>query len=218
MAFFIVGARGWPRRFWPVALPEPVRGASEGVDTERLKAASGPCRRDDYFALMVNASYIYAVLGMAAYTFAIGGNARLGADLLFSTRRFDQVAAGTILGVVDSVRRPSLGMSAGGWIADRLARTKPQALFLVPASRCSPRSRLCWPALFSHLGPVIFAAIFLAEALMFVNTGPCNAIIANVVQPNLRAAAYAITIFAVHFLGDIWSPVADRQGVRPVRR
>jgi hypothetical protein len=41
---------------------------------------------------------------------------------------------------------------------------------------------------------------------MFINTGPCNAIIANVVQPNLRAAAYAIAIFAIHFLGDIWSP------------
>jgi hypothetical protein len=41
---------------------------------------------------------------------------------------------------------------------------------------------------------------------MFVNTGPCNAIIANVVQPNLRAAAYSIAIFAVHVLGDIWSP------------
>ncbi len=41
---------------------------------------------------------------------------------------------------------------------------------------------------------------------MFVNTGPCNAIIANVVQPNLRAAAYSIALFAVHFLGDIWSP------------
>src|SRR6185437_14548726 len=32
------------------------------------------------------------------------------------------------------------------------------------------------------------------------------AIVANVVQPNLRAAAYAIAIFAIHFLGDIWSP------------
>ena len=61
-------------------------------------------------------------------------------------------------------------------------------------------------ALFTKSGPAIFAAIFLAETLMFVNTGPCNAIIANVVQPNLRAAAYAIAIFAVHFLGDIWSP------------
>src|SRR4029077_14654021 len=61
-------------------------------------------------------------------------------------------------------------------------------------------------ALVFHAAPAIFTAIFFAEALMFVNTGPCNAIIANVVQPNLRAAAYSIAIFAVHFLGDIWSP------------
>jgi MFS transporter, Spinster family, sphingosine-1-phosphate transporter len=61
-------------------------------------------------------------------------------------------------------------------------------------------------AIFTNVEPVIFAAIFVAEALMFVNTGPCNAIIANVVQPNLRAAAYAIALFVVHILGDIWSP------------
>ena len=71
--------------------------------------------------------------------------------------------------------------------------------------RCWARSRLCCSR-FSRAEPAIFAAIFLAETLMFVNTGPCNAIIANVVQPNVRAAAYSIAIFAVHFLGDIWSP------------
>jgi hypothetical protein len=32
------------------------------------------------------------------------------------------------------------------------------------------------------------------------------AIIANVVQPNLRAAAFAISYSAAHFLGDMWSP------------
>ena len=61
-------------------------------------------------------------------------------------------------------------------------------------------------ALISKSEPVIYASIFAAETLMFVNTGPCMAIIANVVQPNLRAAAFAISYFAVHFLGDIWSP------------
>ena len=66
--------------------------------------------------------------------------------------------------------------------------------------------------------PAIFAAIFLAESLMFVNTGPCNAIIANVVQPNLRAAAYSIALFAVHFLGRHLVAVVDRQSFRPVRR
>src|SRR5262249_12860109 len=91
------------------------------------------------------------------------------------------------------------------------------ALFLVPGMAMIGSIAFVLLALYSHSEPMIFAAIFLAEALMFVNTGPCNAIIANVVQPNVRAAAYSITIFAVHFLGDIWSPsligrVADTFG------
>ena len=55
-------------------LPEPVRGASEGVDPERLRAhEQAGATRADYLDLMVNSSYTYAVFGMAAYTFAIGG-------------------------------------------------------------------------------------------------------------------------------------------------
>src|SRR5262249_25167086 len=90
--------------------------------------------------------------------------------------------------------------------ADRLARSRPQALFLVPGVAMLSSIAFVLLAVFTHTEPAIFAAIFLAEALMFVNTGPCNAIIGNVVQPNLRAAAYSIAIFSVHFLGDIWSP------------
>jgi MFS transporter, Spinster family, sphingosine-1-phosphate transporter len=206
LAFFLVGAPGLAAALLAFALPEPVRGASEGVDTERLKAAErASARREDYLGLMVNSSYLYSVLGMAAYTFAIGGMLVWIPNYLFSTRGFDQARAGTILGVV-TLGAAVLGMSAGGWIADRLARTKPQALFLVPAVAMFGSIPFVLAGLFTHAEPVIFAAIFAAEALMFVNTGPCNAIIANVVQPNLRAAAYAIAIFGVHFLGDIWSP------------
>ncbi len=99
-----------------------------------------------------------------------------------------------------------LGMSAGGWISDRMAKSNPQALFLVPGVAMIASIPFVLLALYTSSGPAIFVAIFLAETLMFVNTGPCNAIIANVVQPNLRAAAYAVALFAVHFLGDIWSP------------
>jgi hypothetical protein len=41
---------------------------------------------------------------------------------------------------------------------------------------------------------------------MLSTTGPCNAIIANVVTPNMRASAYAISVFFLHMLGDLWSP------------
>ena len=143
LAFFLVGVPGLAAALLAVALPEPVRGASEGVDTERLKAYErAGARPEDYFGLMVNTSYVYSVLGMATYTFAIGGMLVWVPNYLFSTRGFDQAHAGTILGVV-TLGAAVLGMSSGGWIADRLAKSRPQALFLVPVWRCSARSRSC---------------------------------------------------------------------------
>jgi MFS family permease len=206
MAFFLVGAPGLVAAILAFALPEPVRGASEGIDTERLKADErAGASRADYLGLMVNASYIYSLLGMATYTFAIGGMLVWVPNYLFSTRGFDQARAGTILGVV-TLAAAVLGMLAGGWIADRLAKTKPEAMFLVPAVAMFASIPFVLTVFFTTSAPMIFVAIFMAEALMFVNTGPCNAIIANVVQPNLRSAAFAISIFGVHVLGDIWSP------------
>jgi MFS transporter, Spinster family, sphingosine-1-phosphate transporter len=61
-------------------------------------------------------------------------------------------------------------------------------------------------AIYSRSLAWIYGGIFLSEALMFINTGPCNAVIANVVLPNMRATAYAVSTFVLHFLGDIWSP------------
>ena len=133
LAFFLVGVPGLAAAILALFLPEPVRGASEGVDTERLKAHErAGARREDYLGLLVNSSYIYSVLGMAAYTFAIGGMLVWVPNYLFSTRGFDQARRGRSWGSSRSVR-PCSGMSAGGWLADRLAKTKPQALFLVPA-------------------------------------------------------------------------------------
>ena len=62
------------------------------------------------------------------------------------------------------------------------------------------------------------AAIFLAEVLIFLNTGPLNAIIANVSRAEVRATAYAANIFIIHALGDAISPalvglLSDRVGL-----
>ena len=108
-------------------------------------------------------------------------------------------------------------MSVGGWLADRLSRKDPRALFLVPGVAMLAALPFLGVALFSTSPAWIFGGILLAEALMFVNTGPCNAIIGNVITPNMRSAAYAIGILVFHFLGDIWSPwliglVADYTG------
>jgi len=205
-AFFIVGAPGLLAAFVILFLPEPIRGASEGVDAERLKEhESAGARREDYLDMMVNSSYTYSVFGMSAYTFAIGGLLVWVPNYLFSTRGIEQEAGGRNLGLV-TFAAALVGMTLGGWLSDRLARKRPGALFVVPGVAMILSIPFVIIALVSKSEPVIFGSIFAAEALMFVNTGPASAIIANVVQPNLRAAAFAVSTFAVHFLGDIWSP------------
>ncbi len=206
-AFLVVGLPGLLAAFAALALPEPIRGASEGIDTDRLrKHEAVGASREDYIDLMVNSSYTYSVFGMSAYTFAIGGMLYWIPLFLQNTRGMPQERALWILGLV-SLPAAIVGMTAGGRVADRLSKTNPRALFLVPGLAMLASIPFVLLGLFARSTPLIFVGIFVAETLMFVNTGPCNAIIANVVMPNMRAAAYAVAIFAVHFLGDIWSPM-----------
>src|SRR6185436_13864484 len=53
---------------------------------------------------------------------------------------------------------------------------------------------------------VYLPAMFLAEVLVFLNTGPANAVLVNVVLPEIRATAIAASIFVFHLLGDVPSP------------
>jgi hypothetical protein len=57
------------------------------------------------------------------------------------------------------------------------------------------------PDKWSSLG-LLFGAMVLLSAVL----GPCNAVTANVVPANRRAAGYALSIFLLHLLGDISSP------------
>ena len=49
---------------------------------------------------------------------------------------------------------------------------------------------------------LLFGAMVLLSSVL----GPCNAVTANVVPANRRAAGYALSIFLLHLLGDISSP------------
>jgi hypothetical protein len=45
-----------------------------------------------------------------------------------------------------------------------------------------------------------------AQLLLFLSTGPINAAIVNLVTANERATAIALSVFAIHLLGDVLSP------------
>ena len=48
--------------------------------------------------------------------------------------------------------------------------------------------------------------MFVAEFLLFLNTGPLNTVIVNVTRPAIRSMAFAVNIFFIHALGDAVSP------------
>lgn len=48
---------------------------------------------------------------------------------------------------------------------------------------------------------------FIAVFFLFFNTGPANAILANVVRSPIRATAFALNIFVIHAFGDAISPL-----------
>ena len=206
LAFFIVGVPGFIAAVAALFLPEPIRGLSEGVDPNRLKSheTAGPTRAD-YRDLAVNSSFTYVVLGLAAYTFAFGGLAYWLPEYLERVKGWPKVPT-TILVAGTGLTAALVGMSGGGWIADRMARTNPKALFLVSGVSMLLAVPCVVLGLYSRHYVTVAFWLFLAQALLFANTGPSNAVIANVIAPNLRATAYAICTFAIHFLGDVWSP------------
>ena len=46
----------------------------------------------------------------------------------------------------------------------------------------------------------------IAQFLIFLSTGPINAVIVNLASPLERASAIALSVFAIHLLGDVISP------------
>jgi hypothetical protein len=74
-------------------------------------------------------------------------------------------------------------------------------------------------AILSPTPAIFWPAMFVTLALLFLNTGPLNAAMANVLPAQLRAMGFAINTTAIHLLGDAASPpliglASDHIGLR----
>jgi hypothetical protein len=58
----------------------------------------------------------------------------------------------------------------------------------------------------AEIGEAPLTAIVVAEMLIFMSTGPVNSAIINAVAPGERATALGLSVFVMHFIGDIPSP------------
>jgi MFS transporter, Spinster family, sphingosine-1-phosphate transporter len=212
-AFFVAGLPGLLLAFWVLRLPDPPRGATEplgGAITASLAERPGVLRAlrrtaTLYLLLARQASYALTVLGYAAYTFAVGGLAFWMPTFLERVREVPVSQATTGFGAIVVVTG-FLGTFAGGWLGDYCLRYTRQAYLWVSGIATLLALPLAVACLTSASPSVFYPALVVAELLLFMSTGPINSVIVSLVSPAHRASAVALSVLAIHLLGDVISP------------
>jgi predicted MFS family arabinose efflux permease len=91
-------------------------------------------------------------------------------------------------------------------LGDRLLRRFRASYLWVSGASTLAAVPFAWIAFTAQSRTVYTAAIVVAEILVFMSTGPVNSAIVNEVAPDRRATAVALSILAIHVLGDVPSP------------
>src|SRR6266436_9083403 len=201
-AFFVAGAPGLALGLLAFLFKDPPRGAGDGVSSAHEHRFEARSLRE----LVKNRSFLHTTLGMAAMTFALGGMAYWIPTFLTRQRHLPLDEANALFGGM-TVASGLIGTFLGGWLGDWLLKRTDKAYLLVSGWGMILAVPLTYVGLTSTDRAVFVPAIFLAEVLVFLNTGPANAVLVSVVLPEIRATAIAMSIFAFHLLGDVPSPI-----------
>jgi MFS family permease len=203
-AFLVAGLPGLVLAGLCLLLRDPERGA-EDRDDAAGHGAPGKAAPGTYAALITNPAYVSVVLGYAAYTFALGGIAAWMPAFLERERGFTHEQATVNFGAIVVVTG-FIGTFIGGWLGDLVAKRTRQGYLWVSGISTLLAAPCAYIAFTATDHGVELGALAVAEVLIFLSTGPINSAIVNVVAPDMRATAMAMSILAIHVLGDVPSP------------
>ena len=199
-AFFVAGAPGLVMALVAAFLPEPRRGGMDPDET--LDAISV---RDGLRRVFRSPAWRINTAGTTLMTFAMGGIAFWMPTYLVRAQDMELGWANTAFGAT-TVVAGLLGTLIGGYLGDRAYARDAGGYFRLSGIGLVLGAPFAAAMPFlSDLGAV-FAFAFVAELLLFLNTGPLNAALVACVPSNLRASAVAINVFFIHALGDAISP------------
>jgi MFS family permease len=196
---YLVGLPGLLTALAAFAIREPKRGAMDEAGEADNERAIGFVA--GYKILLGNRGYIFACLGYAAVTFALGALVFWAPEWLRSDKGLTAEEANLVLGVC-AVVGGFIGTMAGGVIADRLTKRVRGAFFWVCAGSSALAAIPTLVAIMSQSRPVYLAGIFIAITLVFIGNGPVNAVLVNLVPANLRTTALGLVVVIIHVLGD----------------
>ena len=212
-AFFIAGGPGLVLALALLLLREPPRG--------RLDPATSPASpswRHMLVALRRRPSFFFNLAGQTIFTFSMGGLGAWMPTYFVRERGLGVDAAGTIFGALLLVAG-FLGAILGGQIGDRLARRFPGAHFSFSGWALIASIPFTLVAVLAPSPAVFWPAMFGTQLLLFLNLGPLNAALVNVLPSDIRARGVGLHTTVIHLLGDALSPVligliSDRIGLR----
>jgi MFS family permease len=199
-AFYVVVVPGILLGIWSFFMREPKRGQADLTAPSQDREVTW----SDYLILARTPSYVLNTLGMAAMTFAMGGIGFWMPDYVMEYRKVPGSST-TIFGGILVIA----GLAAtllGGIAGDKLRQRFPGSYFLVSGAAMLTGFPFFVAVLFVPF-PLAWVFIFLAIFCLFFNTGPSNAILANVTHPAMRATGFAVNIFVIHAFGDVISPM-----------
>ncbi len=208
-AFLVCGVPGVLLAAAVLRIPDPPRGSQEAPARDApgsgVAAAGSRAPLEVYLSLLRRRPYRLIVLGYAAYTFGLGGLGFWMPTFLERVRGVPADEATSGFGAIVVVTG-FLGTLAGGWLGDYCLKRSPQGYLWFAGAVTLAAAPFGWLALSATGAAVYYPAIVAAELLLFMSTGPINAAIANAVSPLERASAMALSMFAIHLLGDVPSP------------
>jgi len=204
-AFFVAGGPGLVLAVLCFMLVEPARKMAA------KRSALLPTLRE----LLPMRIYRRAVLGYAAYTFAIGGLAFWAPTFLYQTYQLPLKTANLTFGGI-TVVMGAVGAVLGGVFGDRAARkdngdpdpNRNQALgyLFTCAWSAGLGAVLLAISLSAQSAGVFFALTVPCQAALFISMSPINAALLRSVPEERRATAISLSVFAIHLFGDLWSP------------
>ena len=202
-AFWIAGAPGLLLALLVLFVRDPPRGIHDVAPASADVAPRSILRA--YLDLLHNTPYLLTVLGYGAYTFALGALAFWMPAFLERERGMTGVQATETFGAIALVTG-LVGTFTGGWLGDLFLKKSKASYLWVSGIATLAAAPITYVALSDSRRAVFLTAIVIAEILIFMSTGPVNSAIINAVAPGERATALGLSVFVMHFLGDIPSP------------
>jgi MFS family permease len=199
-AFYVAGIPGLVCAVILLLLRDPPRGRFDAPQTERE-----PSLRQFVRTLRQRPSFFINVAAQTIYTFTMGGLGAWMPTYFVRERHLGVDQAGTLFGGL-LLAAGFVGTIVGGQLGDRLARRHRGAhftfsgitlLLALPFSALavlSPSPVVYWPA----MGATLF--------FLFLNNGPLNAAMVNVLPGSARARGVGLHTTTIHLLGDAFSP------------